>query len=156
MEGLGQHQVDRGVAVIAGALTELDEVSLIGLDQTATAASLVEIAAAEARLGELKHRVLAHASSVRVEEATGAATTATWLARATRTTVRSSRRAVHLATTLESYARLREGYAAGRANTEQAEVIARALDALPVDIPNTVKAAAEQRLVDLAAHHDAC
>ena len=152
----GQHQVDRGVAVIAGALTELDEVSLIGLDQTATAASLVEIAAAEARLGELKHRVLAHASSVRVEEATGAATTATWLARATRTTVRSSRRAVHLATTLESYARLREGYAAGRANTEQAEVIARALDALPVDIPNTVKAAAEQRLVDLAAHHDAC
>ncbi|WP_300461285.1 DUF222 domain-containing protein, partial [uncultured Nocardioides sp.] len=143
----GQHQVDRGVAVIAGALTELDEVSLLGLDQTATAASLVEIAAAEARLGELKHRVLAHASSVRVEEATGAATTATWLARATRTTVRSSRRAVHLATTLETYQRLREGYAAGRVNTEQAEVIARALDALPVDIPNTVKAAAEQRLV---------
>ena len=156
MEGLGQHQVDRGVAVIAGALTDLDEVSLIGLDQAATAASLVEIAAAEARLGELKHRVLAHASSVRVEEATGAATTATWLARATRTTVRSSRRAVHLATALETYARLREGYAAGAVNTEQAEVIARALDALPTDIPNTVKAAAEQRLVELAAHHDAC
>ena len=156
MEGLGQHQVDRGVAVIAGALTELDEVSLLGLDQTATAASLVEIAAAEARLGELKHRVLAHASQVRVEEATGAATTATWLARATRTTVRTSRRAVHLATALETYQRLREGYAAGRVNTEQAEVIARALDALPTDIPNTVKAAAEQRLVDLAAHHDAC
>ncbi|WP_370039818.1 DUF222 domain-containing protein [Nocardioides sp.] len=156
MEGLGQHQVDRGVAVIAGALTELDEVSLLGLDQAATAASLVEIAGAEARLGELKHRVLAHASQVRVEEATGAATTATWLARATRTTVRSSRRAVHLATALETYQRLREGYAAGRVNTEQAEVIARALEALPVDIPATVRAAAEQRLVELAAHHDAC
>ncbi len=156
MEGLGQHQVDRGVAVIAGALTDLDEVSLIGLDQPATAASLVEIAAAEARLGELKHRVLAHASQVRVEEATGAATTATWLARATRTTVRSSRRAVHLAAALETYERLREGYAAGRVNTEQAEVIARALDALPADIPATVRAAAEQRLVDLAGHHDAC
>ena len=160
MEGLGpregEHLVDRGVAVISGALTDLDEVSLLGLDQTATAASLVEIAAAEARLGELKHRVLAHASSVRVEEATGAATTATWLARATRTTVRSSRRAVHLAAALESYERLREGYAAGSVNTEQAEVIARALDALPTDIPNTVKAAAEQRLVDLAAQHDAC
>ena len=152
----GEHLVDRGVAVIAGALTELDEVSLLGLDQTATAASLVEIAVAEARLGELKHRVLAHASSVRVEEATGAATTATWLARATRTTVRSSRRAVHLATTLETYQVLREGYAAGRVNTEQAEVIARALDALPADIPATVRAAAEQRLVELAAHHDAC
>jgi hypothetical protein len=152
----GEHLVDRGVAVIAGALTDLDEVSLLGLDQTATAASLVEIAAAEARLGELKHRVLAHASSVRVEEATGAATTATWLARATRTTVRSSRRAVHLAAALETYQRLREGYAAGRVNTEQAEVIARALDAIPVDIPATVRAAAEQRLVELAAHHDAC
>ena len=148
--------MDRGVAVIAGALTDLDDVSLIGLDQTATAASLVEIAAAEARLGELKHRVLAHASQVRVEEATGAATTATWLARATRTTVRSSRRAVHLAAALETYQRLRAGYAAGRVNTEQAEVIARALDALPADLPSQVRAAAEQRLVDLAAHHDAC
>ena len=156
MEGLGQHLVDRGVAVIAGALAELDEVSLLGLDQAATASSLVEIAVAEARLGELKHRVLAHASQVRVEEATGAATTATWLARATRTTVRSSRRAVHLAAALETYQRLRAGYAAGRVNTEQAEVIARALDAVPVDIPATVRTAAEQRLVDLAAHHDAC
>ena len=156
MEGLGQHQMDRGVAVIAGALTDLDEVSLLGLDQAATAASLVEIAVAEARLGELKHRVLAHASQVRVEEATGAATTATWLARATRTTVRSSRRAVHLAAALETYQRLRAGYAAGRVNTEQAEVIARALDALPADLPSQVRAAAEQRLVDLAVHHDAC
>ncbi|MAO80255.1 MAG: hypothetical protein CMH82_06290 [Nocardioides sp.] len=152
----GEHLVHRGVAVLSRALTDLDEVSLIGLDQTATAASLVEIAAAEARLGELKHRVLAHASQVRVEEATGAATTATWLARATRTTVRTSRRAVHLATALETYERLREGYAAGAVNTEQTEVIARALDALPTDLPATVKAAAEQRLVDLAAHHDAC
>lgn len=73
----GEHLVHRGVAVISGALSELDEVSLLGLDQTATASSLMEIAAAEARLGELKHRVLAHASQVRVEEATGAATTAT-------------------------------------------------------------------------------
>ena len=152
----GEHLVDRGVAVIAGALTELDEVSLLGLDQAATAASLVEIAAAEARLGELKHRVLAHATAVRVEEATGAATTATWLARATRTTVRSSRRAVHLAAALETYQRLRQGYAAGRVNTEQAEVIARALDALPVDIPAQVRTDAERRLVELAAHHDAC
>ena len=148
--------MDRGVAVIAGALTDLGEVSLIGLDQAATAASLVEIAAAEARLGELKHRVLAHATAVRVEEATGAATTATWLARATRTTVRSSRRAVHLAAALETYQRLRQGYAAGNVNTEQAEVIARALDALPVDIPAQVRTDAERRLVELAAHHDAC
>ena len=152
----GEHLVDRGVAVIAGALTDLDEVSLLGLDQTATASSLVEIAAAEARLGELKHRVLAHATAVRVEEATGAATTATWLARATRTTVRSSRRAVHLAAALETYQRLRQGYAAGNVNTEQAEVIARALDALPVDIPAQVRTDAERRLVELAAHHDAC
>ena len=152
----GEHQVDRGVAVIAGALTDLDEVSLLGLDQTATASSLVEIAAAEARLGELKHRVLAHATAVRVEEATGGATTATWLARATRSTVRSSRRAVHLAGALETYQRLRQGYAAGNVNTEQAEVIARALDALPTDIPAQVRAEAEQRLVELASHHDAC
>ena len=152
----GEHLVDRGVAVIAGALTDLDEVSLLGLDQAATASSLVEIAAAEARLGELKHRVLAHATAARVEEATGAATTATWLARATRSTVRSSRRAVHLAGALETYQRLREGYAAGNVNTEQAEVIARALDELPTDIPARVRAAAEQRLVELAAHHDAC
>ncbi|MAO80631.1 MAG: endonuclease [Nocardioides sp.] len=63
---------------------------------------------------------------------------------------------MHLAAALETYERLREGYAAGRVNTEKAEVIARALDALPADLPSQVRAAAEQRLVDLAVHHDAC
>ncbi len=151
----GQHQVDRGIAVITGALSDLGEVSLLGLDQSATAQSLVALSELESRVAELKHRVLAHASSVRVEETTGATTTATWLARSTRATVRSSRRAVHLASGLETYEVLRVAYAAGRVCTEQADVILRALEALPADVPAEVRAKAETMLVDLAGSHDA-
>ena len=43
MAGLGQHQVDRGIAAIDDVLTSLGEVSLLGLDAEATGASLVAL-----------------------------------------------------------------------------------------------------------------
>lgn len=155
MELLGQHVVDRGVAVAGAALAELDEASLLGLDQAAVAESLVALSVLEAQVAELKHRVVAHAVDVRVEEPSGATTTATWLAHATRTTRRAARRAVHLAGALERFAVLRAGLAAGRVNLEQAQVVVRALEELPDDVPSWVVAEAERALVELAASHDA-
>ncbi|WP_300644693.1 DUF222 domain-containing protein [Nocardioides sp.] len=155
MEVLGQHVVDRGVAVAGAALAELGEASLLGLDQAAVAGSLVALSALEAQVAELKHRVVAHAVDVRVEEPTGATTTATWLARATRTTRRSARRAVHLAEALERFALVRRAMAAGGVNLEQATVVVRALEELPSDLPTWVIAEAERALVELAASHDA-
>ena len=155
MEALGQHVVDRGVAVAGAALAEVGEASLLGLDQAAVADSLVALSALEAQVAELKHRVVAHAVDVRVEAPSGATTTATWLARATRTTPRSARRAVHLSEALERFAVLRGAMAAGGVNLEQAQVDVRALETLPDDVPTWVVAEAERTLVELAASHDA-
>jgi hypothetical protein len=155
MEGLGQHQVDRGIAAIDDVLTGLGEVSLLGLDAESTGVSLVALARLEARVVELKHRVLAHGSEVAVEQICGATTTATWFAHATRTTVRTARRAAFFADALGRYELLRAGMAAGGVNLEQGEVIARALDALPAEVASWVRVEAEQTLVDLAARHDA-
>ncbi|CAB4743772.1 unannotated protein [freshwater metagenome] len=155
MEALGQHVVDRGVAVAGAALAELGEASLLGLDQATVADSLVALSALEAQVAELKHRVVAHAAEVRVEEPTGATTTATWLAHATRTTRRAARRAVHLAEALGRFAVLRGAMAAGWVNLEQATVVVRALEDLPSDLPTWVVAEAERTLVELAAAHDA-
>jgi len=44
MAGLGQHQVDRGIAALDEVLTGLGEVSLLGLDAEATGVSLVALA----------------------------------------------------------------------------------------------------------------
>jgi len=155
MEGLGAHQVDRGIAVIDEVLSGLGEVSLLGLGQEATGVSLVALARLEARVAELKHRVLAHGTEVAVEQTCGATTTATWVAHATRTTVRASRRAAFFAEALGRYEVLRAGMAAGGVNLEQGEVIVRALDAIPAEVPSWVRGEAEQALVELAARHDA-
>ena len=100
MEGLGTHEVDRGIAVIDEVLSGLGEVSLLGRDRDATGVSLVALARLEAGVAELKHRVLAHGTEVAVEQTCGATTTATWFAHATRTTVRASRRAAFFAQAL--------------------------------------------------------
>ena len=155
MAEVGQHQVDRGVAAAAGAVSELVDVSLLGLDQRAVGESLVALVQLESRVGELKHPLLAHATAVRMEEPGGATTTATWFATETRTTVRAARRSAHLAAALESCEVLRAGMAAGAVNLEQGEVIARALEALPQDLAASVRVEAEETLVELAARHDA-
>lgn len=155
MAGLGQHQVDRGIAALDDVLSGLGEVSLLGLDTEATGVSLVALARLEARVAELRLRVLAHGAEVAVERTSGATTTATWFAHATRTTVRASRRAVFFAEALGRYEVLRVGMAGGGVNLEQGEVIARALDALPAEVASWVRVEAEQALVALAARHDA-
>jgi hypothetical protein len=155
MAGLGQHQVDRGIAAVDEVLSGLGEVSLLGLDAEAAGVSLVALARLEARVAELRLRVLAHGAEVAVERTCGATTTATWFAHATRTTVRASRRAAFFAEALGRYEVLRVGMAAGGVNLEQGEVIVRALDALPADVATWVRVEAEQALVDLAARHDA-
>ena len=57
MAGLGQHQVDRGIAAVDEVLSGLGEVSLLGLDAEATGVSLVALARLEARVAELLARL---------------------------------------------------------------------------------------------------
>ena len=71
MTRLGTHQVDRGIAVIDGALDELSEVSLLGLDQQAVGPSLIALSRLRSRVAELELRVLSHATQKHVQETTG-------------------------------------------------------------------------------------
>jgi hypothetical protein len=155
MAALGTHQVDRGIAAAGAAVCELADASLLGLDARATGEALVSLARLESQVAELRLRVLSHAGEVHVQETTGATTPATWLASATRVTVRAARRATVLAEALGDYELLRTGMAEGSVNVEQAHVIVRALDALPAEVPTWVRVEAEQALVHAAGEHDA-
>ena len=133
--------------------------SLIGLDQAATANLLRGLAQVASRLDALTSTVLAHATQVRVEETNGATTTATWWADATHRTRATAHRDVRLAVALSRFTALAEALAEGRVNTEQAHAIARALSDLesdgPAELEPVVVEQAEKHLVDCADGFDA-
>ena len=118
MAALGTHQVDRGIAAAGAAVCELADASMLGLDARATGEALIALGRLRAQVAELELRVLAHAGEVHVQETTGATTAATWLAAATRVTVRAARRASVLAEALGDYELLRAGMATGDVNLE--------------------------------------
>jgi hypothetical protein len=114
------------------------------------ATTLVQLAAAEAQLGELRLRVLADAGDL--AEATAAKDAAGWLARQTRTSYADARADVRLATALDRdrpvlAAAMREG----AASLPQARVIDRALRNLPAAVDAETVALAEKHLVDRAS-----
>src|SRR5215207_1023965 len=105
------------------------------------------IARAEAE----RMRVLAVADDI--AEATGARSTAHWLADATRNDVGSVRRLSVLADALdERWTEVGAALAAGLVNVPQAHVIVEALHALPADLDVEQRAKAEAYLVGEAGH----
>lgn len=117
---------------------------------------VVELSRAEARLGELRLRVLAAADCGDVGAESGASSTAAWLAQATRRAGAAARREVKLARQLdgEGFAATREALARGLVDVGQARVIVAAVQALPDAAEPWVRKLAEQRLIALAADHD--
>nr|WP_253942266.1 HNH endonuclease signature motif containing protein [Nocardioides sp. zg-1230] len=113
------------------------------------ATALVQLAAAEAQLGELRLRILADAGDL--AETTAAKDAAAWLARQTRTPYADARADLRLATALD---RDRPVLAAamrdGAASLAQARVIDRALRNLPAAVDAETVALAEKHLVDHA------
>ncbi len=113
------------------------------------ATALVQLAAAEAQLGELRLRILADAGDL--AETTAAKDAAAWLARQTRTSYADARADLRLATALD---RDRPVLAAamrdGAASLAQARVIDRALRNLPAAVDAETVALAEKHLVDHA------
>nr|WP_253942017.1 HNH endonuclease signature motif containing protein [Nocardioides sp. zg-1230] len=113
------------------------------------ATALVQLAAAEAQLGELRLRILADASDL--AEVSAARDAAGWLARHTRSSYADARADLRLATALDRdrptlAAAMREG----AASLAQARVIERALGNLPVAVDAETVALAEKHLVDHA------
>ncbi|MFW6774303.1 DUF222 domain-containing protein [Nocardioides sp. CPCC 205120] len=136
------------------------DLGLLALGPTETGAALVELERAANRLAALQSRLLAHATEVRVEDETGAPSTAVWLANATHVTRAEAHRRVRVAiATDERYDALAAACSSGEVSPGQAEVAARALDDLddgPTgSVDPGVLADAERALVGFAADHDA-
>ncbi|MDF9715976.1 DUF222 domain-containing protein [Nocardioides sp. ChNu-153] len=148
---------------LAGVVARLDEaiddgfeVGLLTLGPAETGAALVELERAANRLTALQSKLLAHATEVRVEDHTGAPSTAVWFASATATTRAEAHRRVRAAVTIdEQYDALAAAGSSGAVSQDQTEVIVRALDDLGDGVPPQVRVEAEQTLVGFAREHDA-
>jgi len=116
-------------------------------DEKATA--LCELVRAEGQLAELRLRILADAGDL--ADSTGARDAAGWLCHQTRTRFADARADLALATALDrDRPVLAAGMRDGRVMLAQAQVIRRALDALPARVDADAVALAESKLVAYA------
>lgn len=149
MADLGQHPLDRVVEALSDALDQGHDISLIGLDQAATAAAIRRLGAMSARLAELTATVLRHGADVQVQDTRCATSMTAWLAAETRTSHTHAHRGVKLAEGLGRWHRVAEVLSTGAANVEQAAVLIHALDALPDDLDPALVEKCELHLVGL-------
>jgi len=147
---MNTHPVLAATSLIDQALKSVADVNPTFMDTGDKATALRELVALESRVAELRLRILADADDVATESASRDA--AAWLAHHTRGRIADARADLRLAEALDRrYATLGAGLRDGRVNHAQAHVIARALDALPDEIPADTVADAEQALVGYAA-----
>ncbi|MDO3396347.1 DUF222 domain-containing protein [Nocardioides sp. SOB44] len=149
------HPINGAVARMHSVLDEVAEVPTWSMGQAATAEALVDISRVEARLLEVRSRLLSHAETVAVAETNASPSVAVWHSNATRSTKRESFREVRLAAGLGRYDVVREALGRGDVIAEQASVICTALDELPDDLDAGVLEQAAKALVAFAEVHDA-
>ncbi|MDQ1103459.1 HNH endonuclease signature motif containing protein [Nocardioides zeae] len=164
--GAGSDPVDRGHPVLEAIRIATDVLATDGrtglgwLSDQQTGIALIEAHRLVARASALVAVLVQHADEVELHRSNGASTSAVWLANAAAIPRRdayrlerigdaitgdTSRYRTHLAPACET----------GTVDTEQADVIVKALDALPDDLDPDLRLQAEQAMVGLAADHDA-
>lgn len=143
------HPIIAAASDVRASLKAVADANPTFLTTAEKAVALVELAAAEAQLGELRLRVLADAGDL--ADATAATDAAGWLTQHTRTSYADARADLRLAHALD---RDRPTLAAatreGAATLAQARVIDRALRNLPTSVDAETVALAEKHLVDHA------
>ena len=145
-----QHPILAAATDIDHALKSVADTNPTFMTTADKATALLELARIEARVTELRLRVLTDASDV--AEATGARDAAAWLAHESHTRFEDARADLRLATAIDrNWGAVATALRDGSTNVAQARVIVRALDALPDDVPAEVTAIAEQTLVGYAA-----
>ena len=133
-------------------LDEIGAVDPVYRTTTEKQEALLALSQARARIDAELMRVLAVADDV--AEATGARSTAAWLADETRDAHGRLRADARLAVALDSrWHTVRKAFGKGEVNLAQVRVITDALQALPKDLGEDLLAKAEEFLVDKAAHH---
>ncbi len=146
------HPLVRTVAMLEDALDVVGDVPCWGLSDDETAAALTRLHRIEARVHELRLRLVAQADSRDLRLASGAASTTAWLAGEQRTSRRAAGTDIRLAADLDRRREhVRTALARGAMGVEQAQVICLALRRLPDDLPPDVVDAAERHLVVQAA-----
>jgi hypothetical protein len=134
-------------------LTDIPAWSMTAAEQRT---ALVDLARAEARVSELRLRVLAAADRNDIAAESAATSTTAWLASHTGITRGEAHADLRLARALDGDFQLtRRALAAGHLNQAQAHVIVRAVGALPPGIDSTLRERAEKQLVTDADDHDA-
>ncbi len=144
------HPILDATASVQVALKSVYEVNPTFMSTDEKATALRELVRAESQLAELRMRVLAAAGDV--AERTAAHDAADWLAAASHVRHEEARAELALAVGLDGrWSVLAAGLRTGDITVAQAEVIARALAALPRDIGPDALVRAEETLVEYAA-----
>src|SRR5512139_3017284 len=153
------HAVVRFAGSLAGALDRLSGVPTWSMSPAEQREALVELARAEARLVELRLRVLVDADRNQVGADSGATSTPAWLAHATRTGRTAAFADLHLGRKLdETFPATKAALAAGAIDAEKARVVTAAVEALTSeydDLPAGTHEVAEAHMLDLAGEFDA-
>lgn len=144
------HPVLAATTLIDEALKAVADTNPTFMPTADKAEALKELTRIESRVAELRMRILADADDLAAES--GARDAAGWFADATHTRFEDARADLRLATALDRrWSSLAAALREGRANTAQARVIVRALEALPDEVPQDVLAEAEASLIEHAA-----
>jgi len=145
------HPVAALVARVHADLDQLGDSRLWSISDTELADTLASVTALRHRLTELELRHAHHADRLDLGAQAGAADTAAWWANQTRQTKRDAKRRLALANALDcDHEAVKDAMAAGRLSEDQAVVIVKGVDALPVEH----RREAENHLIGLAAEHD--
>lgn len=145
------HPILDATASIEASLKSVADVNPTFMSTGDKATALRELVRVEAMLAELQLRILPDAGDV--AEQTAARDIAEWLTTHTRSRHEDARADLSLAVALDRrWTVLAQAVRDGKANVAQAQVIVRALDALPREVPDDVLARAEETLVGHAAH----
>ncbi len=140
------HPIIEATGAVAAALKGVADTNPTFMATGDKATALRELSRVEAQLAELRLRILADAGDL--AEHTATHDIAEWLTVHTRTRHEDARADQALARALDRrYAVLGRALREGDATLAQAQVIARALDSLPAEVPGDVVDLAERTLV---------
>jgi hypothetical protein len=161
-DGLRTHPIAGFAARLHQALDELAETAAWSMTPAEQQEALVELARGQARMEELRLRVLAAADHSDIAAESAATSTGAWVAYATRQPRGQAHRDVTVALALdEELGATRDALADGAVDGDQARVIVAAVQALSRQAPEAVAAdpsipqRAEKHLIELAADFDA-
>jgi hypothetical protein len=142
------HPVLAAVAVVDDALRDVVDIDPMYMSVDEKGSALLALSSVIDRVEELRMRVLAAADDLAAEE--GARDAAAWMAHHARLDRGECRRSLRLARAMEQRTTTAAALRRGEINVAQAEVVLRAVDDLPDEIDETVRSAAEERLVEEA------